>query len=85
MNQRFVPVPFTGTGTTLTATLPAEPGVCVPGHYMLFVLTRGRGAVGGGDRPHRRLRRAAAQTDAPARGAQPARLLAADEPPRAPG
>ena len=39
MNQRCIPVPFTATGTTLTATLPAEPGVCLPGHYMLFVLT----------------------------------------------
>jgi hypothetical protein len=39
MNQRFIPVPFTGSGATLTATLPAEPGVCLPGHYMLFALT----------------------------------------------
>jgi galactose oxidase len=38
-NQRFVPVPFTTRGATLTATLPARPGVCVPGHYMLFVLS----------------------------------------------
>ena len=38
-NQRFVPVPFTAHGTTLQATLPAQPGACVPGHYMLFVLT----------------------------------------------
>src|SRR5207342_521182 len=34
----FVPVPFTAQGTTLQATLPGQPGVCVPGHYMLFVL-----------------------------------------------
>jgi galactose oxidase len=38
-NQGFVPVPFTADGTTLQATLPAQPGACVPGHYMLFVLT----------------------------------------------
>ena len=37
-NQRFLPVPFTAQGTTLRATLPGQPGVCVPGHYMLFVL-----------------------------------------------
>jgi galactose oxidase len=38
-NQRFLPVPFTTRGATLTATLPARPGVCVPGHYMLFALS----------------------------------------------
>ncbi len=38
-NQRFVPVPFVAAGTTVTATLPPRPGVCVPGHYMLFVLS----------------------------------------------
>jgi galactose oxidase len=38
-NQRFLPVPFTTHASTLTATLPARPGVCVPGHYMLFVLS----------------------------------------------
>jgi galactose oxidase len=35
-NQSFVPVPFAAAGTALQATLPA---VCVPGHYMLFVLS----------------------------------------------
>ncbi len=82
MNQRRIPVPFTSTGTTLTATLPAEPGVCLPGHYMLFVLnadgvpsvaTIVRIAVALA--PH-------AFAEAPRAGA-PARLLAADEP--APG
>jgi galactose oxidase len=38
-SQRLIPVPFTADGTTLQATLPAQPGTCVPGHYMLFVLT----------------------------------------------
>lgn len=38
-NQRFVPLPFTAHGTTLQAGVPAEPGICVPGHYLLFVLT----------------------------------------------
>ncbi len=82
MNQRRIPVPFTADGTTLTATLPAEPGVCLPGHYMLFVLSAAgvpslativRIAVSAV--PH-------ALADAPRAGA-PARLLAADEP--APG
>jgi len=78
MNQRFIPVPFTGSGTTLTATLPAEPGVCLPGHYMLFALSAAgvpsvaaivRVAVS-----------ADAAPDGPVHGGRPARLLAADEP-----
>jgi galactose oxidase len=82
MNQRRIPVPFTRTGTTLTATLPPEPGVCLPGHYMLFVLSAAgvpsvatvvRIAVSAA--PH-------ALADTPRAGA-PAPLLAADEP--APG
>ncbi len=87
MNQRRIPVPFTaahtGTATTLTATLPAEPGVCLPGHYMLFVLNAaGVPSVATIVRipvvpaPH-------ALADAPVRGGQPAALLAADDP--APG
>jgi galactose oxidase len=78
MNQRFIPVPFTGSGATLTATLPAEPGVWLPGHYMLFALTVAgvpsvaaivRVAVSAG-----------APQDGPVHGGRPARLLAADEP-----
>ena len=38
-NQRLISVAFTANGTILQATLPAQPGACVPGHYMLFVLT----------------------------------------------
>jgi galactose oxidase len=38
-NQRYIPLSFTTAGTTLTATLPDRPGVCIPGHYMLFVLS----------------------------------------------
>lgn len=84
MNQRCIPVPVTGTtATSVTATLPAEPGTCLPGHYMLFVLTAAgvpsvasivRIAVSPG--PH-------TLADAPRAGAPPARLFAADEP--APG
>jgi galactose oxidase len=38
-NARFVRVPFTASGSTLEATLPAEPGVGLPGHAMLFALS----------------------------------------------
>ena len=78
MNQRFVPVPFTGAGHTLTATLPAEPGVCVPGHYMLFALS-----AAGVPSVAAIVRIAVSPTveaDGPVHGGQPARLLAADEP-----
>jgi galactose oxidase len=83
MNQRRIPVPFTATATDiLTATLPAEPGVCLPGHYMLFVLSADGVPsiakivrIGVSSAPH-------ALADAPQAGAPP-RLLAADEP--APG
>ena len=53
-NQRFIPVPFTADGTTLQATLPAHPGACVPGHYMLFVLTAAGVPSTGPHRPRRR-------------------------------
>jgi len=78
MNQRFVPVPFTGAGPTLTATLPAEPGVCVPGHYMLFALS-----AAGVPSVAAIVRIAVSptvETDGPVHGGRPARLLAADEP-----
>jgi hypothetical protein len=38
-NQRFVPLAFTVQGGTVRASVPDRPGVCVPGHYMLFVLS----------------------------------------------
>ena len=81
MNQRCIPVPFTRDGGALSATLPAEPGVCVPGHYMLFVLS-----AAGVPSVATIVCIAVSPTttaDAPARGGRPAPLLAADEP--APG
>ncbi|HSX32666.1 MAG TPA: galactose oxidase-like domain-containing protein, partial [Candidatus Saccharimonadales bacterium] len=35
--QRYVPLKFTVSGTTLTVTGPPNSGVTPPGHYMLFV------------------------------------------------
>ena len=81
MNQRCIPVPFTRQDGTLSATLPAEPGVCVPGHYMLFALS-----AAGVPSVAAMVRIAvspAVTADAPARGGRPAALLVADEP--APG
>ena len=36
--QRYVPLAFTRSGTTLTVTGPASGGVAPPGYYMLFVV-----------------------------------------------
>lgn len=36
--QRYVPLRFTASGTTLTVTGPPNGGVAPPGHYMLFVI-----------------------------------------------
>jgi hypothetical protein len=36
--QRYVPLAFTTSGTTLTVTGPATGGVTPPGYYMLFVV-----------------------------------------------
>jgi hypothetical protein len=36
--QRYVPLKFTVSGTTLTVTGPPNGGVAPPGHYMLFVV-----------------------------------------------
>jgi hypothetical protein len=41
LDQRFFNLPFTGSGPQLTATLPTNPNVLVPGYYMLFVLQNG--------------------------------------------
>lgn len=38
-NQRINVLAFTAQATTLTASAPAGPGVCPPGHYMLYVLS----------------------------------------------
>jgi galactose oxidase-like protein len=35
--QRLIPVPFSQTGTNITATLNASPELAPPGYYMLFV------------------------------------------------
>ena len=35
--QRLIPVPFTQSGTQITATLSASPELAPPGYYMLFV------------------------------------------------
>jgi hypothetical protein len=36
--QRLIPVPFTQSGTQVTATLHASANIAPPGYYMLFVL-----------------------------------------------
>lgn len=44
--QRYVPLRFSASGTTLRVTAPASAGVAPPGHYMLFALdTNGVPAV----------------------------------------
>lgn len=35
-DQRFLDLPFTQTGQTLTAVLPSDPTILIPGYYMLF-------------------------------------------------
>jgi galactose oxidase len=35
--ERLIPVPFSQTGTTITATLSSSPELVPPGYYMLFV------------------------------------------------
>jgi hypothetical protein len=37
MNQRYVPLTFNRSGTTITATAPASGGMAPPGDYMLIV------------------------------------------------
>ncbi len=36
--QRYVPLRFTASGTTLTVTGPPNGGVAPPGHYLLFIV-----------------------------------------------
>jgi Domain of unknown function (DUF1929)/Glyoxal oxidase N-terminus len=38
MDQRFMDLPFTRTGTTLQATLPSNVNRTPPGHYMIFAI-----------------------------------------------
>lgn len=37
-DQRRVPLTFSGSGTSYTVQLPADPGIAPPGNYMLFAL-----------------------------------------------
>jgi len=39
--QRYVPLKFSASGTTLTVTGPPNGGVAPPGHYMLFIVDAG--------------------------------------------
>jgi len=40
-NQRFVPVQFTAPGDgTLSVSMPANPNLAPPGHYLLFILNK---------------------------------------------
>jgi hypothetical protein len=42
MNQRFLRLPITGRSATgVTATAPANPGDCPPGHYLVYALRNG--------------------------------------------
>ena len=38
MNQRYLPLSFAGSGTTLSAKAPASRNHAPPGHYMLFIV-----------------------------------------------
>ena len=39
-NQRINVLKFTADASTLKVTAPANPNLCPPGHYMLFVLDK---------------------------------------------
>jgi hypothetical protein len=41
LEQRFIDAPFTQSGNVVTATLPANPNVMLPGYYMMFVHQNG--------------------------------------------
>lgn len=41
MHQRFIKLPVTVSGSTLTATVPASAALVPPGDYMLFILAKG--------------------------------------------
>jgi hypothetical protein len=45
-NQRLVELPFSGSGGSYTATIPANPNLTPPGWYMLFAVdSMGRPSV----------------------------------------
>src|SRR5262249_29160481 len=44
-DQRFVNLPYTQTGSTVTATLPANVNDLPPGYYLLFVFRAGTPSV----------------------------------------
>ena len=37
IEQRFLDLPFSQSGDQITATLPTNPNVALPGYWMLFV------------------------------------------------
>ncbi|HEY3716352.1 MAG TPA: fibronectin type III domain-containing protein [Jatrophihabitantaceae bacterium] len=41
MNQHFVPLTFTASGTTLNVQAPSSATIAPPGYYMLFILKNG--------------------------------------------
>lgn len=41
MNQRFNRLAFTPGAGVLTVTMPSDPRLCPPGHYLLFILRQG--------------------------------------------
>ncbi len=45
IDQRFFDLPFTQTGASITATLPTDSRVLVPGYYMMFVFQNGAPSV----------------------------------------
>jgi hypothetical protein len=40
-DARLIPVAFTQNGEQVTATLPSDPNIMLPGYYMMFVLSNG--------------------------------------------
>jgi hypothetical protein len=41
LDQRFIDATFTQNGPTITATLPSNPNIMLPGYYMMFVHQNG--------------------------------------------
>lgn len=37
-DQRYIPLAFTTSSTSLEVTIPSDPGDAIPGYYMLFIL-----------------------------------------------
>ena len=40
MGQSYIPLEFTASGSTLTATAPANANLAPPGFYMLFIVNQ---------------------------------------------